>query len=63
LRVWGLKDKSLCIIDDRVFWKEVKESGYKIARNNKASVNYPTSFAVHYAWRGEEITKWLQGYS
>ena len=61
LRTWGLKDKSLCIIDDRVFWKEVKGSGYKIARNNKASVNYPTSFAVHYAWRGEEIPSGSKG--
>jgi len=61
LRNWGLKDKSLCIIDDRVLWGAVKESGLKIVRAKKATVNYPTSFAVHYACRNEPIPPGSKG--
>ena len=55
LRAWGLKDKRLCIIDDRVFWATVKDSGLKIVRSALATVNYPTSFAFHYSQNKEPI--------
>jgi len=55
LRAWGLKDKRLCIIDDRVFWATVKDSGLKIARSGVPTVNYPTSFAFHYSQNKEPI--------
>ena len=55
LRAWGLKDKRLCIIDDRVFWATVKDSGLKIARSRIPTVNYPTSFAFHYSQNKEPI--------
>lgn len=55
LRVWGLKDKRLCIIDDRVFWSTVQGSGLKIGRSDKPTVNYPTSFAFHYSQNNEPI--------
>ena len=61
LRVWGLKDKSISIINDRMVWGAIKESGLKIARASKATLNYTTSFAVHYAWRNEEIPKGAKG--
>lgn len=54
-RQWGLKDRKLCIVDDRVFWKAVQESGLKITRNPTATVNYPTSFAFHYEVAGEKV--------
>jgi len=55
LRAWGLKDKRLCIIDDRVFWATVKDSGLKIVRSGVPTVNYPTSFAFHYSQNKEPI--------
>ena len=55
LRAWGLKDKRLCIIDDRVFWATVKDSGLKIVRSGIPTVNYPTSFAFHYSQNNEPI--------
>jgi GT2 family glycosyltransferase len=55
LKAWGLKDKRLCIIDDRVFWDAVKGSGLKIVRSALATVNYPTSFAFHYSQNKETI--------
>jgi GT2 family glycosyltransferase len=55
LRAWGLKDKRLCIIDDRVFWATVKDSGLKIVRSALATVNYPTSFSFHYSQNKEPI--------
>jgi len=55
LKAWGLKDKRLCIIDDRVFWDAVKGSGLKIVRSALATVNYPTSFAFHYSQNKEPI--------
>jgi len=55
LRTWGLKDKKLCIVDDRVFWDAVKGSGLRIVRSALPTVNYPTSFAFHYWRNGEDI--------
>ena len=55
LKAWGLKDKRLCIIDDRVFWDAVKGSGLKIVRSALATVNYHTSFAFHYSQNKEPI--------
>jgi len=55
LRAWGLKDKRLCIVDDRVFWATVKDSGLKIVRSILPTVNYPTSFAFHYSQNKELI--------
>lgn len=57
LRAWGLKDRRLCIVDDRVFWATVKAHNVPIARSKKATVNYPTSFAYHYTMRDEPVPK------
>ena len=54
-RAWGLKDKKLAIVDDRVFWATVQSQNVSIARNRKATVNYPTSFAFHYTERDEPV--------
>ena len=54
-RAWGLKDKKLAIVDDRVFWATVRHHNVPIARNKKATVNYPTSFAFHYTERDEPV--------
>ena len=54
-RAWGLKDKKLAIVDDRVFWATVHHHGVSMARSKKATVNYPTSFAFHYTERDEPV--------
>ena len=54
-RAWGLKDKKLAIVDDRVFWATVQSHNVSMARNRKATVNYPTSFAFHYTQRDEPV--------
>jgi cellulose synthase/poly-beta-1,6-N-acetylglucosamine synthase-like glycosyltransferase len=54
-RAWGLKDKKLAIVDDRVFWATVLSHKVSMARNKKATVNYPTSFAFHYTQRNEKV--------
>jgi cellulose synthase/poly-beta-1,6-N-acetylglucosamine synthase-like glycosyltransferase len=54
-RAWGLKDKKLAIVDDRVFWAAIKSCNLPTARNTNATVNYPTSFAFHYTHRNEAV--------
>jgi len=43
------------LIGDRYFWLAVCQSGVRIARSMKATVNYTTSFAFHYQQHGLEI--------
>jgi glycosyltransferase involved in cell wall biosynthesis len=56
-RAWGLKDKRLAIVDDRVFWATVQSHNVPMVRSKKATVNYPTSFAFHYTSRNEPVPK------
>lgn len=51
---WGFKDPSLGIVGDRVFWDAVKASPLqRVHAREIRSVNYTTTFAVHYAQYGE----------
>jgi glycosyltransferase involved in cell wall biosynthesis len=50
---WGFRPREYGYIGDRYFWKAVQDSGVKIARSMKATVNYPTTLAFHYQQAGE----------
>lgn len=53
-RAWGYKDPGLGIIGDRVFWDAVRHNtDLPRARSPEATVNYVTTFAVHYTERNE----------
>jgi glycosyltransferase involved in cell wall biosynthesis len=43
------------LIGDRYFWLAICQSGVRVARSMKPTVNYTTSFAFHYQQHGLEI--------
>ena len=45
---WINKPPKAGLIGDRYFWLAVCQSGVRIARSLKPTVNYTTSFAFHY---------------
>ena len=45
---WMFKNKKECFLGDRIFWNFVKQSGAKILRSQKPTVNYTTNFIIHY---------------
>lgn len=54
MQAWGFKDPKLGIVGDRIFWDAVKAAPLpRIHARDIRSVNYVTSFAVHYAGYGE----------
>jgi glycosyltransferase involved in cell wall biosynthesis len=47
---WLFKNKKYGIIGDQIFWSRINKQF--VTRSPKATVNYPTKFAVHYLARG-----------
>ena len=45
---WMFGKKNESLIQDRIFWQRIKESGVRIARMDTPSVNYDTTIAAHY---------------
>lgn len=50
---WGFKDPRAGITGDRVFWDAIRQFGGSRAHCSTPTVNYVTSFACHYQWKGE----------
>lgn len=50
---WGFKDPALGPVGDRIFWGAVKKSGVSIARSEKPTVNYVTTYGIHFVRAGE----------
>lgn len=53
LRSWLFKDKKQATIGDRILWKTLADNKVKVARSLQATLNYITTFAIHYMTAGE----------
>ena len=52
-KAWVGLSKEMAMWGDRVVWNTVRESGLRVARSAKPTVNYASMIVSHYVNRGE----------
>lgn len=52
--LWATMPNELGGCGDQIIWAAIKSRGFKIARTERATMNYKTKWLIHYTGRGEQ---------